>query len=472
MFTLPFAFVNKAFGIKDLGSVLITLRENDFSKVMDIGAESFSGELLDLAGLFLAVTLTSYFLSQTLRYFSAAVTVIAVVFVLGNPISFAAYRSIVPNAAHALIDVNRDFRPPETSKRPPPKQKNLILIYIESLERSYRYLPPTKEAFTKLAQIEDAGLSIRNIGQVYGTHYTAAGLTASQCGVPLLPKGIFNFHANPNNHSALIFDEMVGLDKFLPNIDCLGDILSRDGYLASYINGSNLASYSIGDMFLSHGYERVFGLNALSDPTFEPRQNIWGLDDDAFFEKAHEELAYLSKQDRPFLFSMLTVSTHGPDAFLDKKCNFPTTSKSSIPAAIFCTGNHVQKMIDEVERLGLSGNSIIVIISDHLSMRNTLESSIAGYSDPRNNFFTVLRTEQKSLIINKPGTMIDVYPTLLELLGYKLSDSKANMGVSLLSEQESLRTRFGLEQLNQAFKGNTKLAEFLWGNSFAQTAQP
>ena len=58
--------------------------------------------------------------------------------------------------------------------------------------------------------------------------------------------------------------------------------------------------------------------------------------------------------------------------------------------------------------------------------------------------------------------MIDIYPTLLEALGYRLEGGRANMGVSLFAADQNLTERLGLGALNEAVQGNYRLQEYLW----------
>lgn len=453
---LPFVFVNEAFGTNDLGSILITIQENDLDRGLALGLDSFSKEIAASLTSFLVICAAVYTLSRTLPKFRGLAWTMIAVFLVFNPVTFAGFRFLVPSAAHALVNPDVEISTVQVVSRPA-RQKNLIIVYMESVERTYRYFPTTQASFAPLAEIEDRGLAFTGIGQVTGTHFTAGGLVASQCGVPLLPKGMFNVRKKLREGVNLD----MGFEDFLGRVECLGDILVGDGYNASYMNGSELAIFAKGDFFRTHKYQRVFGRDSLPNPALEPRQNIWGLDDDYIFEKARQEIAYLSKQDKPFLLSMLTVATHGPDAFVDTQCKYPPVADSMIPAAIQCTGDHVQSLVDEVDRLGLTDDTIIVVMSDHLAMANTLKPSFDAFTGDRHNFFTVLGAGQQGKI-SKPGTTLDVYPTILELLGYRLEDGRANMGVSLVSSLPTLATRLGIPQLDAAIVDNTALQRRIW----------
>ncbi|NJM84308.1 MAG: sulfatase-like hydrolase/transferase [Tabrizicola sp.] len=453
---VPFIFVNDAFGTKDMGSIMITVQENEAGRALAVGLDGFGKDIGWHLSIILIVCSAVYVLSRTLPMFRFAAWAMVGLFLVSNPVSVAAMRMIVPNGAHALIAPEVDVHPPVITGRPT-EQKNLIFVYMESIERTYRDMPVTAASFQPLAKIEDRGLSFTGLGQIAGTHFTAGGLVASQCGVPLLPKGVFNVRKKLREG----VDLDLGFENFLGGIECLGDILVDDGYNASYMNGSELSIFAKGDLFKTHKYQRMFGRDSLANPAAEPRQNIWGMDDDYIFEKAKAEIAYLAAQDKPFLFSMLTIATHGPDAFVDAKCSYPAVGGSMIPAAIQCTGDHVQALIDEVDRLGLADDTVIIVLSDHLAMKNTLDPSFDAHTGDRRNYFTVLGAGHQGQI-SKLGTTMDIYPTVLELLGYELVGRRANMGMSLISTNPTMAQRLSLKQLSKAVDGNSTLQKRLW----------
>ncbi|MEZ5685979.1 MAG: sulfatase-like hydrolase/transferase [Paracoccaceae bacterium] len=256
-------------------------------------------------------------------------------------------------------------------------------------------------------------------------------------------------------------DKLPEFRDFLKSTQCLGDLLAAEGYTTSYLNGSDLSVFSKGAFLQSHGYQRVRGLSSFEGWENETRRNIWGMNDDLLFERLTDELRRLAASEQPFLLGALTLSTHGPDAYLSQDCAPAPEGESNIPNAIACTGQRVQAFLAEIDRLGLSENTVILIQSDHLAFRNTLDEALTEIEDSRRNFVTFLGAGQTGQI-ERAGAMIDVYPTLLELLGYKLRDGKANMGQSLLSPAQTLVERFGVEDVSTAFSGNVELQRRLW----------
>jgi len=55
-----------------------------------------------------------------------------------------------------------------------------------------------------------------------------------------------------------------------------------------------------------------------------------------------------------------------------------------------------------------------------------------------------------------------IYQTLLELLGYELENNQANIGVSIVSDKESMTQKFGeAVEVKKRFYSNHALGDFL-----------
>ena len=281
---VPFAFSQSAFGTHDIESLLITARENRLGEMAAVGFGSFKGRIAEqVLALVLAVLGAAGFLSRV-RGSSPVIVAIGAGLALLNPLTAYAYRLIVPNPAYASLPPEHTIRAPVITGRPN-KPLNLVVVYLESIEGDYRDMPETAAAFAPLAQIEDRALSARAVGQLIETGFTAGGLTATQCGVPLYPRGVFHVRVKSRTTPTAAAD----FSDFLSHVTCLGDILTADGYVASYMNGSDLEVFSKGELFRTHGYTRLFGRSTNPAYDADPRQNLWGLNDE-FCPEAHARL--------------------------------------------------------------------------------------------------------------------------------------------------------------------------------------
>lgn len=457
IFILPFLFIEDAFGNSDIFAIISTFKSFQVTKLAEIVVGDFLALLLENILIWVLISVSSIYLITRVNYFSYILVGITMMFVVFNPITIALSKSSNYSESENKVDLEGGFKRIVVEKMPGQK-KNLVHIYLESVERSYGQVEATKESFEYFRELEQRGLSFSNIGQVYGSHFTAAGMVASQCGVPLLPNGVFDLKNKIHKKASLNY----GDNEFMGGVTCLGDILKDNGYFLSYMNGSNLNIFSKGKLFLSHGYDRVFGLNTLENSNNESRQNKWGLDDSYIFEKAENEIENLAEKDMPFALTMLTIATHGPDAYLDETCDRYIVEESYIPAAIECTAKHIKSLLDKIKQLGIEKDTIVVIQSDHLAMKNTLYDQLkAQGSDGRRNYFVVLGVDGDGEI-NKISTQFDIYPTILEIMGFELEDRAANLGISMMSDQENLVEKYDFDRISFSLKNDKNFKDILW----------
>ena len=107
-------------------------------------------------------------------------------------------------------------------------------------------------------------------------------------------------------------------------------------------------------------------------------------------------------------------------------------------------------------------DTIVVIQSDHLAMRNTLYKQLQALgSERRRNYFVVLGTGHNKEI-NTLSTPFDIYPTILEIMGFKPESRTANLGISLLSDKKKLVEIYGTEMISSSLKNNVELQKLLW----------
>ena len=149
--------------------------------------------------------------------------------------------------------------------RDPP---NLLLLYLESLERTYTDRERFGEAYAHLEALGEKALVFEGVRQVDNTGWTMAGMIASQCGTPLMPAGLL--------HDS----QFEPLGKVVPGVDCLGDLLADKGYALSYMGGASTRFAGKGVFYRDHGFDRVLGREELEPRLEKPGyMNSWGLYD-------------------------------------------------------------------------------------------------------------------------------------------------------------------------------------------------
>ncbi len=112
----------------------------------------------------------------------------------------------------------------------PSSPPNLLVIYLESLERTYADHERFGDVYAPLGALGDQGVVFEGVRQIDNTGWTMAGMIASQCGVPLMPAGLL--------HDS----QLEPLEQVVPGVSCLGDLLAEQGYSLTYMGGAASAS--------------------------------------------------------------------------------------------------------------------------------------------------------------------------------------------------------------------------------------
>ncbi len=284
------------------------------------------------------------------------------------------------------------------------KPKNIVYLYLESLERTYMDARVFPGLMPAMQALEKQALSFTDIRQVYNTGWTIAGMTASQCGLPLIAPSRGN--------------SMSGIDQFLPAARCLGDVLNENGYQLQYMGGADLEFGGKGAFYQSHGFDRVEGFEALSSLLDDPGYvSPWGLHDDTLLAAAKRRYDALSASDGPFGLFLLTLDTHHPDGYENQSCDGLTygAGDNRILNAVRCADMMAADFIDYVMASEGFKDTLLVVSSDHLAMPNGAWDQLE--TAERRGLFMVFGSDQPAAANPKPGAMIDVAPTLLTLLG-------------------------------------------------------
>lgn len=282
--------------------------------------------------------------------------------------------------------------------------KNVVMIYLEGLERMYTD-PSVFPGLTPfLTSAAEEGLTFTDISQTRGTSFTVAGILSSQCGTPLL------FPPGPGGNDIL-------KNGFLQEGFCVGDILDIAGYRNVFMGGASTRFAGKGLFLSAHGYNEVLGLEELTplmdDPTY---LNNWGLYDDTLLGLAADKFDELAANPgQPFNFTVLTVDTHPPSGTVSESCAPYPAIDNSIYHAIHCTDQLVGEFVEHIRQSPVWDDTIVMLMSDHLHMRNTGMDYYPEDYD-RRLYVTMLNGDATGEI-SFPGAHMDVGPTLLGLMG-------------------------------------------------------
>lgn len=332
------------------------------------------------------------------------------------------------------------------------KKPNIVLIYMESLEQRYFDEAVFPDLLPNLKRLREESIDFSNVSQGVGAGWTIAGMVASQCGYPLTGK----FEIGGNGFT--IFDD------FLPKATCLGDYLKKDGYQISFIGGADSRFAGKNEFLHSHGYDEIIDrddlLGTLTDKSYK---NGWGAFDDTLLDFSLKKFMSLSEKESPFLQTLLTMDTHHPEGFLSKSCKTYGDGGNSTLNAVHCSDLLIPRFIERIRHSPFSDNTIIIVLSDHLAMRNRATSLLESSKEPKRLTFFINTPEGRQEHNANPGVHYDVAPTILNLIGYKIN-GQMGFGSPLTLGEGYLPNKFGEDNWKNESENIMAIGRTLWNN--------
>lgn len=321
---------------------------------------------------------------------------------------------------------------PNTVQIEPVQPRNLIMIYVESMETSYRN--PTLFGKNLLAPLDALhGVSFAHYRQAPGTSWTIAGITATQCGLPLQSVSLYDGNGNGENIRA-----------FLPKAVCIGDVLSRFGYHNVYMGGDALAFSGKGKFFQDHHYQETFGQDELKGSRTEKDMNDWGLYDPDMLQYAKIKISELHAKKQHFNFVMTTLDTHGPDGFYSPFCKAHGAKK--FPDIVECTAQQVAEFVQWLRKTGITKDTQIVIVGDHLAMENPVYDTLK--SIPERYVYNQLISDQAPTKTRDDVLHFDMFPTILAFIGFRIVDGKLGLGFNAIAKDPATPPEHELDDMN------------------------
>lgn len=339
--------------------------------------------------------------------------------------------------------------PAEVKLTFPEKKRNLIYIYLESMEMSYAdranggaFSDNYIKELTKLALENDCFNG--NSGKLNGAYvlpgatWTMGGLFAQSSGLPL--------------KIALSGNRMADQENFFKDATVLGDVLEEQGYSQAFMIGSK-ASFGGRDKY----YQQHGGFEILDYPWAikegkipEDYHVFWGYEDEKLFAFAKEKLTELASKNQPFHFTMLTVDSHFEDGYVCRLCE-DAYGDDQYANVIACSSRQVSSFVEWIRTQDFYKDTTIVLCGDHITMdKNFFENLEDGYQ--RRTYTAILNsavTTDQPEKERKFSTM-DMFPTTLAAMGVEIEGARLGLGVNLYdSSAVTLIEKEGLDAVRE-----------------------
>ena len=324
------------------------------------------------------------------------------------------------------------------------KPKNLIYIYMESMETTFlseqeggileQNLIPN---LSRMAQ-ENVSFShndkvggFRSLG---GTYWTTGALLGSSAGVP------FSFPVEGSS--------MNEYTHFAPGLVMLGDILEKEGYKQEFLCGSDSDFGGRKSLFTQHGNYEIFDLFTAREKGYIPEDYYvwWGFEDKILYEIAKDELTRLSQSGQPFNLTMLTVDTHMVGGYVCDLCGNERENPSE--NVILCADRQVHAFVEWCKTQPFYEDTVIVISGDHMCRDTTVIGSLDDYSHTVYNCFINAAPRGEFHVKNRAFSSLDMFPTVLAAMGYTIEGDRLGLGTNLFSERETLAEEMGMHNFN------------------------
>jgi len=370
--------------------------------------------LIPLAGAAVFTVATSRLKSRLpLRHLHWLTAVLGVAYFL---VSFS-FKDFVRSYFGPDVFSSAYIDPKDVQLLPAGKQKNLVLIYVESLENAYQ--DPVRfgrDLLKPLTRLQQRYMSFGAYEEMPGTNWTIAGIVATQCGLPL------KVMLGPNEPG-------LQLRKFAPHAICLGDVLAARGYENIFMNGPDLGFARVGTFLHDHGYTRAYGSKEwIAAGEESAKTKLWGLRDDRLFAHARSELDKLVAAGRPFNLTILTVDTHGPDGLFSEECR--RRAVRDFAGIVECSASQVAEFVEHIRAKGWLDRISIVVQGDHLAMENPVFKKLNG--DKNRRVFNLIVSDPVEAPSSPRVTHFDMFPTILEVLGLGTEAGRLGLGYCML----------------------------------------
>lgn len=368
--------------------------------------------------------------------------------------------------------IESNFADPNTVKLEfPEKKRNLIHIYLESMENTFL----SKELggycednlIPHLYDLLSEGVSFSHLSDKPGGFLESSGAGWSVSSMVNMGTGLPMKVPDKQNQYG-------SADNFLPGATAIGDILKQQGYEQTVMFGANADFGGLTYYFQSHGNYTIIDYKEAKKRGYIPEDYyvFWGYEDDKLYEYAKEELTRLSNTGKPFHFMMETADTHTPEGYLPSTA--PTPYESKYANAVRYSEEQTYNFIRWIQQQPFYENTTIVIIGDHLSMAKTFFEGLDGIENYHRSCYNLiinpaddlnsLATERR---YNRNWAVFDMFPTILASIGVKIDGERLGIGTNLFSNKDTVFEEYGADFVNDEL---VKKSEFYNVNILKQSS--
>ncbi len=313
--------------------------------------------------------------------------------------------------------------------------RNLVLIFMESMQTNFaQYTPEINLLADSAVNFAPGGVSL------FGTGWTIAGIMGKVCGLPL------SIPLSDNEYQGT-------LPTYLPKARCLMDVLAKEGYRQTFMQGSS------GDFTQKRKFWDVHGNVAVHDIEFYKENGeipsdyrvFWGFEDRKLYNLAKKELDSLTSENAPFALYILTVDTHQPEGYVDDSCKVMFSVENGMfPRALRCASHQLGDFIAWAKEQPWYNETVFAVMGDHDMPILSVKAGVPVTDSLRWVNFIINSSERNYK--QRSYTSFDVFPTILESMGFVVEGRSLGLGVSLFSDKKNTLELYGLKKLDSLLR--------------------
>ena len=287
---------------------------------------------------------------------------------------------------------------------------NIVIVMMESMSAEMTGLSSSGKSFTPvLDSLSNKSISFSRF-YAAGMH-TCNGLYGVLYSMPSVP----GMHPLSNVYTAN--QQFRGI----------ATTLKENGYSTSFFCTHFEEFDNMGFFLRNNGFEKIF---SAKEYTSNKSEGLFGVSDETQYEFARNKLNELSKTEKPFFATLLTISTHEPPA-LPTKTSFRPRSKAPFEQvyeyADWALGNFMKKCSQEK----WFNNTLFVFVADHgCNLPSPYELPLSYHHSPFIIYSPSGAKEPKQF--EKLAMQEDVFPTLMDFL--KIPYTNTTLGINLFTE--------------------------------------
>lgn len=346
--------------------------------------------------------------------------------------------------------IEENYIAPSNANLKFPKQKrNLIMIYLESMENTFLskdlggYM--NDNLIPELTKLADEGYVFSHTDNKLGgflpstgAGWSVAAMVNMGFGVPMKVPTDGNSYGTEGN--------------FLPGGTAIGDILHEQGYEQTLMFGADAAFGGLDHYFNLHGEFNIIDYKAAKEKGLIPDDYYvwWGYEDDKLYEFAKDELTRLSEAGKPFHFVMETADTHAPEGYLSPKAEKKFSDQYS--NTIYYSQAEAVKFVRWIQAQPFYENTTVILIGDHLTMASCISETVKDYQRTCFNLILNpaedLRNLSEDRFRNRQWASFDMFPTMLSSIGVEIEGNKLGIGTDLFSGEKTIFEKYGVSEVN------------------------